>query len=401
LNPFQAIGVLGDGITAKAVLKKASELNINVVPVYDAAIVIASPGIPPQQFPQVSVPIISELDYAYLLLKHFCPDTKIIAVTGTNGKSTVTSLIAHLLHCPAVGNIGTPFISIPSPTSCHPILCIEASSYQLETSSYFQPDVAVLLNVVEDHLVRHGSMANYCAQKQRLIKNMSADQTIFYNSEDDTICHMIASTPARCIPFISPEKLPYPLPQKWQWGHYPFNAVVGLMVARHFNKNDASDDASHYRQLTTFQFLPHRLEFVSVDNDRRFINDSKSTNPHSTLTASAAFDDQIHVILCGEDKRCELSSFLLQLSQQVSSITVFGQLSTVIMPLIPLLKEITIPVFNTKTLPEAVQLAYTASSSNDIILFSPSSSSYDQFNGFEDRGNQFKEYVQAQFCASH
>ena len=114
MSMFQSIAVLGDGITAKAVIKKAAELNVSVVPIDKAEIVIASPGIPPNDFPRVSVPIISELDYAYLLLQKFSPTTQIIAVTGTNGKSTVASLIAHLLGCSAVGNIGVPFISLIS-----------------------------------------------------------------------------------------------------------------------------------------------------------------------------------------------------------------------------------------------------------------------------------------------
>ena len=391
MSMFQSIAVLGDGITAKAVIKKATELDVSIVPISDAAVVIASPGIPPNDFPNVSVPIISELDYAYLLLQKFSPTTQIIAVTGTNGKSTVTSLISHLIGCPAVGNIGVPFISLISPEMTMPSICVEVSSYQLETSQYFQSDVALLLNVVEDHLARHGTMANYCAQKQRLIENMTANQVVFYNPQDAYIPTMIPHTQAQCIPFITPSELAPSLPDQWKNGHLALNAVAGLMVAEYFGYTTADC----YKKLNSFSFLPHRLEPVTVDSDRLFINDSKATNPHATLTAVSSCQSPIHLILCGENKHVGLASFLAQLSNNVLSITVFGDLSAM---LHPFLDHIKVPIFRTTTLPEAVQQAYHASSPGDTILFSPSSSSYDQFNGFEDRGDQFKRYVQSHFC---
>ena len=394
INPFQKIGVLGEGVTGKAVQEKAKELSIQVVPAEEANIVIASPGIPPKSFPKIAAPIISELDYAYLLLQHYAPETQIIAVTGTNGKSTVTSLIAHLLDCPAVGNIGVPLISVLSPSRSEPIICVEVSSYQLETTQYFQPNVAVLLNVVEDHLVRHGTMAKYLAQKQRLIEPMTADSIVFYNSNDENLREMVACTQAMCIPFESAESISKQLSEEWQRGHYPLNAVAGNMVARYYNESEAAI----IKKFATFKFLPHRLEEVSRHTGRQFINDSKATNPHATLNAVAAFEDPVHVILCGEDKRYNAGQFLAKLNQKVKSITVFGNLSSVIMPLAD---TVTAPVIHTATLEDAVQIAYKASEKNEVILFSPSSSSYDQFNGFEDRGDQFKAYVKAQFCKTH
>ena len=394
INPFQKIGVLGEGVTGKAVQEKAKELSIQVVPAEEANIVIASPGIPPKSFPKIAAPIISELDYAYLLLQHYAPETQIIAVTGTNGKSTVTSLIAHLLDCPAVGNIGVPLISVLSPSRSEPIICVEVSSYQLETTQYFQPNVAVLLNVVEDHLVRHGTMAKYLAQKQRLIEPMTADSIVSYNSNDENLREMVACTQAMCIPFESAESISKQLSEEWQRGHYPLNAVAGNMVARYYNESEAAI----IKKFATFKFLPHRLEEVSRHTGRQFINDSKATNPHATLNAVAAFEDPVHVILCGEDKRYNAGQFLAKLNQKVKSITVFGNLSSVIMPLAD---TVTAPVIHTATLEDAVQIAYKASEKNEVILFSPSSSSYDQFNGFEDRGDQFKAYVKAQFCKTH
>ncbi len=394
INPFQKIGVLGEGVTGKAVQEKAKELSIQVVPVEEANIVIASPGIPPKSFPKIAVPIISELDYAYLLLQHYAPETQIIAVTGTNGKSTVTSLIAHLLDCPAVGNIGVPLISVLSPSRSEPIICVEVSSYQLETTQYFQANVAVLLNVVEDHLVRHGTMAKYVAQKQRLIEPMTADSIVFYNSNDENLREMVACTQAMCIPFESAESISKQLSEEWQRGHYPLNAVAGNMVARYYNESEAAI----IKKFATFKFLPHRLEEVSRHTGRQFINDSKATNPHATLNAVAAFEDPVHVILCGEDKRYNAGQFLAKLNQKVKSITVFGNLSSVIMPLAD---TVAAPITHTATLADAVQIAYKASEKNEVILFSPSSSSYDQFNGFKDRGDQFKAYVKAQFCKTH
>ncbi len=391
LNPFQKIGVLGEGVTGKAVIQKAKELDIRVVPVVEADIVIASPGIAPNLFPKIKAPIISELDYAYLLMKHYTPDVQIIAVTGTNGKSTVTSLIANLLDCPAVGNIGIPLISLISPTLSEDVICVEVSSYQLETTFYFRPNVAVLLNIVEDHLVRHGTMENYCAQKQRLIAAMTVDSTVFYNANDEYLKQMITSTKATCISFESSQPLPNDVVLQWQKGNYLINAVAGAMVARFFSQNEEI----MLKKLAAFNFLPHRLESVSNFSNRQFINDSKATNPNATLMAVDAFDSPVHLILCGEDKQYNGRQFLKQLNSKVRSITVFGNLSEVLMPLADIVH---IPMMKKETLADAIKCAYNASEDNDVILFSPSSSSYDQFNGFEDRGNQFKYYVETQFC---
>ena len=161
----QRIAILGDGITGKAVRQKATDLGFEIVAPESAELVIASPGIPPADFPDVKVPIISDIEWAFRLFQEFGNAPFLIGITGTNGKSTVTSLVGHMLDIPLAGNIGVPLISYVGLEQIYPQIVVELSSYQLETCIDFRPDIAVLLNVTPDHLRRHGNMDDYMVKK--------------------------------------------------------------------------------------------------------------------------------------------------------------------------------------------------------------------------------------------
>jgi UDP-N-acetylmuramoylalanine--D-glutamate ligase len=392
LNPFQRIAVLGEGVTGTAIKACSRALNITVTDYQNADLLIVSPGIPPSQFPAVSCPIISELDFAFLLLKHNSPETKIIAITGTNGKTTVTSLIAHLLNCPAVGNIGVPMVSVTHSdngvTAPAPVIGVEVSSYQLETTQYFTADLAILLNISEDHLHRHHTLDAYAAAKQRLIQPMSATSTVIYNHLDPRIVAMLPHTAAQCIPINHHTISSAHLPKHLQNGPHCFNAQVAAMAAKWHGMTD-SDIRS---KLSAFAPLPHRQELVGTFQSRIVINDSKATNPHAVQSAIQMFAMPIHLILCGEDKGVDMTAFLNQIHPDIASITVFGDLVNTIIP-----KAVPKPIQMATDLHHAVSMAFQASAPGDVILFSPGSSSYDQFHGYEDRGNQFKQHVIAKY----
>ena len=163
------IAVLGEGVTAQALINNQIRLGYDVVSIKEAELIVASPGIPNEKLPQTDLPIISEVEFAYLLIQQQESIPKIIGITGTNGKSTVTALIAHCLEVPPLGNFGDPLINYVG--TKHPYLVVELSSYQLERTIEFKPDIAIILNITPDHLERHKTVEEYSFQKSKIVKN--------------------------------------------------------------------------------------------------------------------------------------------------------------------------------------------------------------------------------------
>ena len=166
-----SIAILGEGITAKSVSAFCKTHAIDIVSPEEADLVIASPGIPPKEYPRVKAEIISDIEWAYRLFQESAHPPKLIAVTGTNGKSTVTAMIAHILDAPYAGNIGIPLINYVGLEQEFPCIVVEVSSYQLESCVRFKPDISILLNITEDHMTRHGSMEEYSKQKAKVCMN--------------------------------------------------------------------------------------------------------------------------------------------------------------------------------------------------------------------------------------
>ena len=382
------VAVLGDGVTAKAVKKALPGLGLELCRVEIADIVVASPGIPPEQYPSCSVEIISEIEFAYRLfqMRGDCPT--IVGVTGTNGKTTVTEMISYLCDIPAAGNIGEPLISFVETLKGDDAIVVELSSYQLEGCSSFRPDIAVMLNVSEDHLVRHKTMAQYAAAKSQICARQTADDVVIFNGEDEGSIGACEDAVSRKEMFSLKHKFVSKIQNASLIGdHNNLNGVVALMVAEElgFNVDRAAD------KLRTFRVSEHRLECVAEVNGIVYFNDSKATNPDAVLKALTAFKgSSVHLILSGEDKKVEMDSFLFKVSEIASSICVFGGLRSLVD---------TWGMANGKriqgvaSLDEAIEWATGEAEAGDVVLFSPSSSSFDLYDNYEDRGRSFKAAV--------
>ncbi|MDC0037019.1 UDP-N-acetylmuramoyl-L-alanine--D-glutamate ligase [bacterium] len=387
--PTQKISILGSGITAASVTKYAQKNNISIVPPDQADLVIASPGLPPHTFPKVTAPIISEIEWAYRLFQESHSPPTLIAITGTNGKSTATAMIAHICDCPYAGNIGIPLIDYVGLEHEFPIIAVEVSSYQLETCTSFRPNISVFLNITPDHLSRHGSLENYLAEKTKCCSNQQPSDYVVYYAQDRLVETCIQECLAETVPFDNTDINRYLINTSSFLGtHNKLNAVAALKVAECLGLSIPSC-ANH---LKHFKPLKHRLELVGDQNNIKIYNDSKSTNPESTIKALEAFLEPTLLICCGENKNLSLNDLANSIVKHSKSLIIFGDIS---LPLIHAITNID-PVFDIQhvlTIQEAVSAAITLATPGDIILFSPSSSSLDQFKNFEERGNIFCETV--------
>jgi UDP-N-acetylmuramoylalanine--D-glutamate ligase len=362
------VAVLGkEGKTGQAVIARlATESNYSYTDELEKAdLLVASPGIPPNQYPKVNIPIVSEIELAYRL-----NPSPVIAITGTNGKTTTTTLIATLLDVPAVGNIGVPYISMKD---IHPYLSVEVSSYQLETIDTFKPHIAVLLNLTEDHLTRHGDMEGYALAKQRIIKNQTEKDYVIYNQDDEWCRWMVQDARSQKIGFTVPTKLQQ-------------DYVAARLAAKICGKSDEQID----EVFKNFKGVEHRMEKVGTFKGVRVVNDSKGTNVDSTVVALETEPKQEHIILIagGRDKLTPLEPLAEAMRGRVKKVVILGEATA---RFAAGLKE-----FNqalVKDYDEAVRASFAAAVPGDLILLSPACASWDMFANFEERGKYFKKLV--------
>jgi UDP-N-acetylmuramoylalanine--D-glutamate ligase len=383
-----SIAILGEGITAKSVSAFCKTHAIDIVSPEEADLVIASPGIPPKEYPRVKAEIISDIEWAYRLFQESAHPPKLIAVTGTNGKSTVTAMIAHILDAPYAGNIGIPLINYVGLEQEFPCIVVEVSSYQLESCVRFKPDISILLNITEDHMTRHGSMEEYSKQKAKVCMNQDEKDLFIYNSDDELVCELLNGCKARKIGFsmtsIEPRIRQLPLV-----GEHNFcNAWVAVLAGQDCEQSIETSLSF----LKSFKGLKHRLELVTEHKGRLFYNDSKATNPDSTLIALRAFSKPVHLILCGEDKQLELTDFMKEVQKKALTVTAFGTVADKICSISRVINP-DYALYQVSNLEEAIQNTMRVAKEGSVILFSPSSSSFDMFNGFENRGDMFIETV--------
>lgn len=362
------VAVLGkEGKTGQAVIARlATESNYSYTDELEKAdLLVVSPGIPPSQYPRVSIPIISEIELAYRL-----NPSPVIAITGTNGKTTTTTLIATLLDVPAVGNIGVPYISMKD---IHPYLSVEVSSYQLETIDTFKPHIAVLLNLTEDHLTRHGDMEGYARAKQRIIKNQTEKDHVIYNQDDEWCRWMVKEAKSQKIGFSAPTKLEQ-------------DYVAARLAAKICGKTDDHIDEI----FKHFKGVEHRMEKVGTYKGVRVVNDSKGTNVDSTVVALETEPRNNHVVLIagGRDKLTPLEPLAEAMRGRVKEVIILGEATA---RFAEGLNEF--PQVIVKDYDEAVRAAFAAARPGDLLLLSPACASWDMFANFEERGRYFKELV--------
>ncbi len=363
------IAILGSGITGTAVRERL--LNEPGYTIVDdpacADLVIASPGIPPKNFPTIKAPIISEIELGYRLLPK---NVKIIAITGTNGKTTTTTLISLMLQCPAVGNIGIPLISVKDPALKH--VSLEVSSYQLETIQTFKPFISIILNLTPDHLDRHGDMEGYAQAKARIFKNQTENDYVIYNANDPLVKRTVEEA-ARCtlVP-IYPER---PLQQ---------NIMAATKAAQLCGVSDMYIE----KVLKEFKGVEHRIEEVVEIDGVIAYNDSKATNPESTMVALDKVTRPIILIAGGRDKNTPLEEMNASMQGKVKHLVLIGEAANRFAAAFS-----SFPQTRASTFDEAVDIAFKIAAPGDAVLLSPACASFDMFKNFEERGRIFKDLV--------
>ncbi|OGB88519.1 UDP-N-acetylmuramoylalanine--D-glutamate ligase, partial [candidate division WOR-1 bacterium RIFCSPHIGHO2_02_FULL_45_12] len=319
-----------------------------------------------------NIPIISEIELAYRLLKK-----PIIAVTGTNGKTTTTTLIGELLKAggkkvAVAGNIGNPMVEVDDANLDY--IVAEISSYQLETTVDFKPWISVILNIQPDHLERHKSMAEYIKQKAKIFANQSADDYLVYNLDEPQVAATVKSAKAKLVAFtknraeiiaLRPAEIKIP------GRHNLENALAAAQAAYlcGVDKNTVADG------LKTFPGVEHRIEFVAKIKEVEYYNDSKATNPDSTLVALETFAGRgIVLILGGKDKGVPLAVLAKHVKAGVKEVVLLGEATQ------RFKKELGFAnTHEVNSLEEAVQLSARLAQPGEVVLLSPACASFDMF----------------------
>src|SRR4051812_23042897 len=379
--------------------------------------VVKSPGISEKnelvkKIRAKGIPVISEIELAY----RFKRDSKIVAITGSNGKSTCTSLIYHIcktanLDCALVGNIGYSFAKQVAEDP-KPLYVAEISSFQLDDIKDFRANVAVLLNITEDHLDRYDyKFENYIASKFRIIKNQQTSDYFIYNADDEVIMQHLKNNITKTTP------LPFSMKQELNKGAWIKGDQMMLKVHEErvsMSIYDFSLKGKHNQQNTmaasiaaatmdirkekiresvaTFESLEHRMEHVAIVRGVEFINDSKATNINSTWYALESMRQPTILILGGVDKGNDYTLIEDLVKEKVKAIVCMGIDNSKIYKAF---ENIVPTILETESAHEAVQKAFLFADKGDVVLLSPACASFDLFKNYEDRGRQFKEAVKA------
>lgn len=374
--------------------------------------VVKNPGIPYSnelitRAQELNIPVITEPEIAYS-----CSDATMVAVTGSNGKTTVTTLIQLMLdHSPHfnksyyAGNIGIPISDVIPKATAKDVVVTELSSFQLEGTIELHPHVAVLNNIYSAHLDFHKTRENYINAKMNITKNQTPDDYFVVNWNQDEWRKLAKRSSAQIIPFSDQQELGF--------GAYAFegniyynrhlimneddikvpgehnvqNALAAINVAKIFDVSDGDI----IEVLSRFTGVKHRIQYVDEFEDRKFYNDSKATNIEATTVALQAFKQPITLIAGGLDRGNGFDELVPLMKGRVHSIVVYGETAD---KLISSAEKAEINnIVKVDNLSEAVPEAYHQSDAGDVILLSPACASWDQFDTFEQRGDQFIEDV--------
>jgi len=383
--------------------------------ILSADCIIKSPGIPHkvpivQQAKAKGIEIISEIEFASRYT-----DAKIIAITGSNGKTTTTTLVYHLLKEAGLsvavgGNIGYSFARLVAQEPKE-YYVLEISSFQLDDITSFHPHIALLLNITPDHLDRYNyEFQNYIDAKMRITEFQQAADFLIYDADDPVTVQEIGKgqVKAQLLPFSLEktfEKGAWSLDEKNMYvnvnqnifemstkdltikgKHNLKNAMGATMVAKLLNVRNENIRNS----LMTFQGVPHRLEFVREVEGVRYINDSKATNVNSVYYALDSMEEGLVWIVGGQDKGNDYTPLIPYVSKKVKAIVCLGLDNQKI---IQTFQSIVPTIIETHSMEDAVQVGRGLSQEGDTVLLSPACASFDLFQSYEDRGNQFKHYV--------
>ena len=332
------------------------------------------------------IPVWSEFELAYRL----CRPKSIIAVTGTNGKTTTTALIGWLLKqagkkVVVAGNIGIPLSALLHKITPQTILVLEVSSYQLESAQVFHPQVGAFLNLTPDHLKRHGTMANYGRIKARLFAHMKRTDVAVLNHQDAWVKRSTKAHKVKKVwfPNLNLKKL---ADHTCLMGkHNALNVMAAVACVKAVGLRDTLIK----KGLKSFKGVPHRLELVKRRGGVLYVNDSKATNVDSTRVAVQSYSNRLFLIMGGQHKGSSYKPLIPLLRKKVKKILTIGEAEEKIRRDLSRVA----PVKACHTLKRAVQQAFHEASSGDVVLFSPACASFDQFKNFEVRGDAFKTLV--------
>ncbi len=372
-----------------------------------ADIIIANPAVPDNnEFLEIARRhnkfITSQINIFFQL----CP-ARIIGITGANGKSTTAALTAHLLKGAGEakvwlsGNIGNePLLMRLDQISRDDLVVLELSSFQIEQLAQIQkaPTVALLTNLTPNHLDRYGTFENYCAAKENIFRFQKLDDNFpsvsIFNAEDKVSAEWFnkykKDTGRICITFSADDvseqiRKSFSLPGRANLS----NLAAVVAIARHFG----IDDDQLRNSLPQFKALPHRLELVVEVSGVSWYNDSKATTPESAIAAIEAFEQPVIIIAGGYDKKVSLDEFGCKISQNTKAAILLGQTAQKIAEAIRTCPKNRTRIEIVSSLAEAVQLANQVAESGDVVLLSPACASYDMFDNFEHRGQEFCRFV--------
>ena len=374
-------------------------------------LIIPSPGVPAdapllQSARGKGITVWSEIELAYRFLKG-----KLIGITGSNGKTTTTSLVEYILKSAGfstilAGNIGTPLIGCVEASRDDTATVVELSSFQLELIETFRPNIAVFLNLTPDHLDRHGSMKAYGAAKARLFENQTGEDFAILNA-DDPATTPYAPTRPQLLWFSRKQRVAegaYLRGEEIVFRHAGVEEAVmkrgeiplagahnleNVLAAVSATRIAGAGAVAIAKGVRSFAGVEHRLEFVAEIGGVRFYNDSKATNVDATLKALDAFPGRILVILGGKDKGSDYTALQKALRERAILALLIGAAAEKIE------KQIagSVAVEHAGTLERAVEIASHAAQPGDVVLLAPACASFDQFQNYEHRGRTFKELV--------
>jgi UDP-N-acetylmuramoylalanine--D-glutamate ligase len=377
-------------------------------------LIVMSPGVPLTIRPvvearELGLPVIGELE----LVQHFCP-APVVAITGTNGKTTTTALTGEVLkdgnrEVVVGGNIGVTILEQINQITSHSVVVAEVSSFQLETTASFKPKVAAILNITPDHLDRHLTFTNYVEAKSKIFANQQAGDFLVVNYDQKELRRLAKDARGKVIffsrqhtleegVFVSDDQVVASIGGTFQWicavnqirlrgSHNLENCLAATAMALAMKVS-----SDHIREiLATFPGVAHRLEPVGVINGVEYINDSKGTNPDATEKALAAFEQPIILIAGGKDKGGSFDELLNQGKEKIKSLVVLGETAPKFLEAAAKF-DIT-DVHLAASFPKAVETAAKLAVPGDVVLLSPACASWDMFNSYEERGDLFKQLV--------
>ncbi len=351
------------------------------------------------------IPIITEVELTSMLASNH----DIIGITGSNGKTTTTTLVAEMLKhsgqkMKLAGNIGVASIEVAQNLEENEKLVLELSSFQLMGIETFRPRVAALLNLFEAHLDYHGTVENYNRAKMNIFKNQTESDFLIYNADDPIVKEVINEAKSTLIPFSAKTVQPdgaYVLDGDIYFKDEKIISLSEVVLVGEHNVenilaalsisilNGATKEGVQY-VLKTFSGVKHRLQFVAKINERLFYNDSKATNILATQKALTSFTQPTILLAGGLDRGNSFDSLLPDL-KHVKAMIVFGETAP---KLVELAKKANInTVVKVKDVTEATKVAFEASEKGDVILLSPACASWDQYKTFEERGDMFIQAV--------